>query len=73
MMKEKYVGKTIEVYTPSGRFLHRGKVLDVLEDNVIHLAIEGADIETAVYLSDGIQIKIIEPIEDVINRDILCN
>jgi hypothetical protein len=58
-LKEKYVGKTIEVYTPFGRLVHRGKVTDVVDDEVICFTIEGTDIETAVYLSDGIKVKIV--------------
>jgi ferredoxin-fold anticodon binding domain-containing protein len=59
ILKEKYVGKTIEVYTPFSRLVHRGKVTDVVDDEVICFTIEGTDIETAVYLSDGIKVKIV--------------
>jgi hypothetical protein len=59
-MKDKYLGKTIEIFTPFGRLIHKGKVFDVINNNVICLMIEGTDIETAVYLDDGIKVNIIE-------------
>lgn len=59
-MKNKYLGKTIEVFTPFERLLYKGKVLDVIDNNVIYFMIEGTDIETAVYLDDRIKVKIVE-------------
>lgn len=58
-LKEKFLGKTIEVYSPFGRLLCRGKVTEVVTNEVIFFTIEDTDIETAVYLSDRIKVKIV--------------
>jgi hypothetical protein len=37
-----------------------GKVFNVLGENAICFVIDGTNIETAVYLSDGIKVEIVE-------------
>ncbi|OMF47747.1 MULTISPECIES: hypothetical protein [Paenibacillus] len=54
-----YMGANIEVYTPSGRLFRKGKVFNVKGDAVCFV-IEGTDIETAVYLSQGVRIEIVD-------------
>lgn len=60
IIKEKYEGKTIQIYAPfGGRSLGQLKVTEVLDENVLCGTIVGTDIETAYYLSDGIKVDII--------------
>lgn len=58
--KEKYEGKTVQIYAPfGGRPLHKIQVSQVLDNNVLCGTIVGTDVETAYYLSDGIKAEVI--------------
>lgn len=58
--KEKYEGKTIQIYAPfGGRSLGQLNVSEVVDDNVLVGTIVGTDITTAYYLSDGINVKVV--------------
>lgn len=58
--KEKYEGKTVEIFAPfGGRSLGLLNVSEVLENNVLCGTIVGTDIETAYDLSDGIRVKVV--------------
>lgn len=54
--KEKYEGKTVMIFSPTGRQLGRLQVEEVLGNNVLCGVIPESQIETAYYLSDGITV-----------------
>lgn len=59
---ERYTGKLVQIYAPpftGGRKLHKLHVEEVLDNNVLAGTIQGTDIRTAYYLSDGISAEVL--------------
>ena len=55
--KERYEGKTVDIYAPfNGRLLDKLSVTEVIDDNCLYGTSEINGIETAYYLSDGIRV-----------------
>lgn len=58
--KEKYEGKTVQIYAPfGGRALHKIECDEVKNENVLCGIIVGTDVYTAYYLSDGIRAEVV--------------
>ena len=58
--KEKYEGKTVEIFAPfGGRKLDELSVSQVLDDTCLYGTSELSGVETAYYLSDGITVNVI--------------
>ena len=59
--KEKYEGKTVEVYSPFGRKLDTLLVIEVINEHCIYGESKTKkDFETAYDLNDGITVKVVE-------------
>ena len=55
---EKYTGKVVDIYAPTGRKIDRLKVDEVLNDDVLCGESLIHDFYTAYYLSDGVSVQI---------------
>lgn len=57
--KERYEGKTVEVYALfNGRLLDKLTVTEVIGNDCLYGTSENSGIETAFYLSDGIRVVV---------------
>lgn len=59
--KEKYEGKTVEVYSPFGRKLETALlVIEVIDEHCIYGKSKTRGFETAYDLNDGVTVKVVE-------------
>lgn len=62
--KEKYEGKTVEIFAPNGgRKLDVLNVSQVIDDTCLYGTSELSGIETAYDLSDGVKVNVCEELE----------